>query len=454
MRKKALKLPLLGVLFCLLAATASGCGIQSVDNLYALPALVEEYAALQSNIDATMRELGAEYAVINYGSNTSTIQLLDLDGNGTQEAAAVFLRVTSAGGDEKPLRVCVFRRTGQDDYRQVYTLEGEGSSINSVAYEDLTGDGSKEMIVSWQMGAGVYTLSAYALNLIDSNELMNVAYNETYLTTDLDQDGDRELLVLQQDGSDAGNDRVEYYDFKDGAMVATSSAPLSLGMWDVKSAKASRLAGGEPGVYVTLELAEGQVTDVFVLRNGALTNLTRDTGSGVSGATYREYTEVDPADIDGDGVLEIPSPLPLAALDPESDSPQYLIRWQQFDSRGRGSVRCLTYHCTVDGWYLTLPDGWERQVTAARDDSLSSRGERAVVFYHRSGGEYQPFLTVYRLTGNNRQARANLTGRVTLASDSSTIYCASLDPSVWGGGISEADLKQRFKTIPAEWSAQ
>ena len=454
MLKKARKFLLLGLLLGLLALSASGCGIQTVDNLYALPALAEEYAGLQSNIDATMRELGAEYAVINYGSNTSNIQLLDLDGDGAQEAAAVFLRVTNAGGDEKPLRVCVFRRTGEDDYRQVYTLEGEGSSINSVAYEDLTGDGSREMIVSWQMGAGVYTLSAYALNLADSNELMNVAYNETYLATDLDRDGDREIIVFQQDGSGAGNDRAEYYDFIDGALVMTSSAPLSLGMRDVASAKASRLAGGEPGVYVTLELAEGQVTDVFALRDGALVNLTREETGGVSQATYREYTEVVPTDIDGDGVLEIPAPEPLNALDAENDSPQYLIRWQQFDSRGRSSLRCVTYHCTVDGWYLVLPDGWAGRITAARDDGLSNRGERAVVFYHWLGGEYQPFLTVYRLTGNNRQARANLAGRFTLASDSSTIYCAALDPSVWNSGTDEDDLKKRFSIITAEWSAQ
>ncbi len=454
MLKKMARSLLLGLLSGLLALAASGCGFQSVDNLYALPALAEEYAGLQSNIDATMRELGAEYAVINYGSNTSTIQLLDLDGDGTQEAAAVFLRVTNAAGDEKPLRVCVFRRTGEDDYRQVYTLEGEGASINSVTYEDLTGDGSMEMLVSWQMGAGVHTLAAYALNLTDSNELMSVVYNESYIVTDLDRDGDREIVIFQQDGSGAGNDRAEYYDFRDGSMVMTTSAFLSQGMRDVVSAKASLLTGGKPGVYATLELADGQVTDVLTLNDGALVNVTRETDGGVSRSTYREYTEVGPADIDGDGVLEIPDPEPLPSPDPENESPQYLIRWRQYDSRGRSTIRQVTYHCTVDGWYLTLPDGWEGQVTAARDDSLSGRGERAVVFSHLAGGEYRPFLTVYRLTGSNRQARADLNGRFTLYSDSSTIYCAALDPSVWYSGVSEETLKGQFSIITAEWSAQ
>lgn len=451
MIRRALKALTLGLL-CGLMAAASGCAIQPIDSLYALPALAEEYSELQTSIDAAMGELGAEYAVINYGSNTSTIQLLDLDGNGTQEAAAVFLRVTSAGGDERPLRICLFRRTDGDSYRLAYTLEGDGSSINSVAYEDLTGDGNKEMIVSWQMGAGVYTLSAYSLNPADSNELLSVAYNESYLTTDLDRDGNREIVVLQRD-SNVGNDRAEYYEFRDGSMVMTSSALLSQGMQNVVSAAGAQLAEGIPGVYVTLDLTEGgQVTDVFTLSGGALVNLTRDQDSGVSQSTFRAYTEVAPADMDGDGVLEIPIPMALEPLDPETPSNQYFLRWRQFDERGRGREQCVTYHSTVDGWYLTLPDSWLRQVTAVRDDSISNRGERAVIFYFRSGGEYQPFLTIYRLTGNNRQARANLPGRFTLYSDSSTIYCAQLDPSVWACGTDETDLLQRFSIITAEWS--
>ncbi len=448
---RALKALALGLL-CGLMAAASGCAIQPIDSLYALPALAEEYSELQTSIDAAMGELGAEYAVINYGSNTSTIQLLDLDGNGTQEAAAVFLRVTSAGGDERPLRICLFRRTDGDSYRLAYTLEGDGSSINSVAYEDLTGDGNREMIVSWQMGAGVYTLSAYSLNPADSNELMSVAYNESYLTTDLDRDGNREIVVLQRDSS-VGNDRAEYYEFRDGSMVMTSSALLSQGMQNVVSAAGAQLAEGIPGVYVTLDLTEGgQVTDVFTLSGDALVNLTRDQDSGVSQSTFRAYTEVAPADIDGDGVLEIPIPMALESLDPETPSNQYFLRWRQFDERGGAREQCVTYHSTVDGWYLTLPDSWLRQVTAVRDDSISNRGERAVIFYFRSGGDYQPFLTIYRLTGNNRQARANLPGRFALYSDSSTIYCAQLDPSVWACGTDETDLLQRFSIITAEWS--
>ena len=103
--KKLLRGLLLGGLMGLFSLALSGCGLfKPIEELYQLPALPEEYSQLQASIQTVMNDIGAEFANISYGSYTSTIQLLDLDSNGSQESAAVFLRVTSA--EEKPLRVC------------------------------------------------------------------------------------------------------------------------------------------------------------------------------------------------------------------------------------------------------------------------------------------------------------------------------------------------------------
>ena len=447
---------LLGALAAALAACLSGCVFEPVDKLYALPVLPQEYRDLQTTIEATMSELGAEYAVISYGSYTSTIQLLDMDGDGEQETAAVFLRVTSA--EERPMRVCLFRKGSDNTYRQVHMLSGAGNSINSVTYEDLTGDGSREIIVSWQLGSGVHILAAYNITGSEVAELMSTAYNETYIVTDLNEDGSREIVVFQQDSTGEGNNLAEYYEYLDGVMTMTSAALLSDGMRDVTNARAGRLADGRPGIYVTIELENGRLTDILVKEENGLTNITRDAEIGASIVTARSYTDVGTTDINGDGVLEIPRPQPLASLNPESSSTYYLIYWQQFDSSGKGSTSCVTYHAVSDSWYLTLPNGWDAgNIVVARDDSLGTRGERAVVFYYwpnREDGAEGPkkFLTVYRLTGNNRNARSKLVGRTTLYTDSTATYCAVLDGSVWDCGLDEAELARRFKLILVEWA--
>lgn len=444
----------LGLLAAALALGLSGCVFESVDNLYSLPMLPQEFSDLQATIESTMSELGAEYAAINYGSNTSTIQLVDLDGDGDQETAAVFLRVTSA--EEKPMRVCLFRQ-GQDEvYRMSYMVEGDGNSINSVAYEDITGDGNQELIVSWQLGTGVHILSAYSLTSTGANELMQAAYNETYLVVDLDEDGNQELMIFLQDSTGEGNNRAEYYDYREGSMDMTASVPLSDGMRDVTSVKAGRMADEAFGVYVTMEVEDQMVTDVLTLDKGELVNVTRDLERGVSLSTARTYTEVSVTDINNDRVLEVPNPVLLAPLDLESGQPQYLIYWQQFDHTGVGKTNCVTYHSVTDGWYFMAPNGWSAaNIVVARDDSLNIRGERAVVFYYWPDRSVEPekFLTIYRLTGSNRTTRARLSGRVTLATDSSAIYCALLNTEIWDCGVTEEELAQRFRLITAEWSS-
>ena len=447
---------LLAVLGAALGLCLSGCMFEPVDNLYAPPVLPQEYRDLQSTINTTMSELGAEYAVINYGSNTSTIQLLDLDGDGDQETAAVFLRVASA--EEKPMRVCLFRQDGDQTYRQAAMLAGDGTSINSVAYEDLTGDGMREFIVSWQLSAGVHILAAYSFNGLGADELMSTTYNEAYTTVDLDQDGCRELLVYQKDTTGEGYNLAEFWDYQEGVLTLTSTAPLSDGLKDVVRSEAGLLSDGTLAVYVTLETVSGWVTDIITLELSGLRNITRDEESGVSLLTSWTNTEAVTTDINSDGVLEIPRPQLLTPPDPENSSAaQYLIYWQQMDSLGRSATSGITYHSYTDGWYLTLPSGWDiNNITVARDDSLSGRGERSVVFYHwpdRENGEPKRFLTIYRLTGSNRMARSVMSGRTVLYSDSSTIYCAALDTGVWKKcGLDEAGLSQRFKPILAVWS--
>ena len=448
-----------GLLLALLAAAAavvtSGCVFRSVDELYALPALPREYSDLQVSIQQTIDGLGAEYAVISSGSNTSTVQLLDLDSDGQQETAAVFLRVTEAV--EKPMRVCLYRRGNEGNYRSVYMLEGDGTSINSVAYEDLDGDGVKEMLVSWQMSTRVYILSAFQLGSEGAEELVSTTYNESYLAVNLDGEGGKELLVFQQSNAGETSNRAEYYRYQDGTMAMVSGALLSDNMLDVQSAQLSRMSDGSRGVYVTSTTASGVLTDILVLEESGLRNVTRDPDSGTSGSTTRTYTDVPASDINGDGVMEIPLPMQAAGLSPDSQSPYYIIYWRQFDRAGNAAVSCATYHSTSDGWYLMLPSQWIGNVTVSRNDALSSRGERAVVFYYlgREGSEPQPFLTIYRLTGSNRQTRAKLPDRFILRSDANNIYAATFHSGVeWDCDLEKDELIQRFNMITAAWSTQ
>ncbi|WP_143482907.1 VCBS repeat-containing protein [Pseudoflavonifractor sp. An85] len=438
-----------------LSMSLCGCMFEQAEGLYALPILPEEYSQLQSTIQDVMDQQGAEYATISSGDNTSTVQLLDLNGDGQQEMAAVFLRVTSA--EEKPLRVCLFRKGADNNYRLTYVVEGDGTSINSVGYEDVTGDGVLDLIVSWQMSTKVHILSAYALLDAGVYELMSTTYNESYLVSDMDKDGVKEIVVCHQDSTGEGINLAEYYDYSGGVMTMSSSARLSNEIYGIYSMVAGKLSDGTPAVFASSLFSGGSLTDVLTVQNGQMRNVTYNKEAGYSQVTARVDTGAMLSDINKDGILEIPISMQLPNVKETEESGESVVYWCQVDGNGSLAVSCVTYHCQTDGWYLVLPDSWPEHITVARDDSLSHRGERSVVFYHYSGEEGakpQPFLTIYRLTGSNREARAMLPGRVTLYRDSTTIYAAALDESVWDCGLEQEELAQRFFLITAAWDSE
>ena len=454
MRKKAIKIILvLGLLFVL-----SGCISQPGESMYALPQFPDEYLELQETITDVLKKLGAEYAAPSAGSNVQTIQLQDLDGDGQRESAVAFFRVANA---EKPLRLYIFQQSPITyAYETTWIIEGEGTGIYSVAFEDLGGTKEKEIVVCWQISTKVQALTAYSLQSDgDVAELMRSGYTKNTVT-DLDRDNDKEIVLVQMDAAE-GNSRAELYNYDNGLMVLTATVPLSLQLNEIVSVKTGKLANLTPALFVSADFrdGEGRVTDVIALQQGALENLTLDNATGMSVGTIRYYADFPDAngrDINGDGILEIP----LSEMLPPAGSsivPLYLLHWAQYREDGVPVHVYTTFHSYEDGWYLILPGSWQGVVTAARKDyNNSTVSERAVSFYYLQGGTAAPeeFLTVYRLTGTNRAHRAEIDGRFVLFESSDVIYAAKFHDIGWDCGLNSSDLLERFNRIKVDWSTE
>mgnify|MGYP004462947035 FL=1 len=442
-----------------MAAMLSGCGLKlfkAADELYARPQLPEEYQQLERTIDLVMERQDVDYAAPISGSNASAVQLLDLDEDGECEMAVAFFRA-NASDDPQPLKIIMFRIGSDGNYNIAYTLEGEGNNINSIEYEDLDGDGSREVVVSWQLAARANVLSVYSLGPTGPRELIHTTYNKSYVLGDLNEDGRRELILIQQGDSGDTPSWASYYTFREGVLTMTSGTPLSANIRDITAVRAGALSGQKPAIYVTSSCDGGQVTDILTCREGELANVTLYAASGISNDTLRTYTEVSPTDINGDGVLEIPLALPLPSASLSSEGVYWVIYWRQFDADGKASMVCMTYHCVTDGWYLVLPNDWDGKIAVERDDRLNYRGERAVTFYYRGEGDAAaaPFLTILRLSGTEESvaAKAVLPGRRLLCwSGRNTAYAMILSKDGWDCGLTEDQVAERFSLITTEWA--
>ena len=144
-----------------LSLVLAGCAMPKLtldpEELYALPELPARYTTLNQQLNA-IQESSAEYAAPVSGSNIQPVQMVDLDGDGREEALAFFRQ----SDGEKPLKIYVFTDNG-NSYTQTAVIEGSGLAVYSIAYSDMNGDGRMEIIVGWRVSMDLQALTVYAL---------------------------------------------------------------------------------------------------------------------------------------------------------------------------------------------------------------------------------------------------------------------------------------------------
>lgn len=447
------------VLTAMLSVLLSGCLPWSAEDSYKLPRPPKNYETLMQVVAQSKRELAqtnsttVEDVPPSSGDNTSTIQLLDMDGDGAQETAVTFFRVVGA---EQPVRLYFYTLMENDSYLVSNVLSGEGSGVYAVHYADvdgaidpITGKTTKEVVVSWQMGADANYLGVYALEAsqVQAQTLLMTTY-ESYRLADLDRDGLMELAVGRIAPETGGE--VEVHNWDADGIDEVERVALSKGIQNITAMRANYLTDFVPALYISGQVSDGsRVTDVVTLRGGLLTNLALDRETGVSREQVSVYRDLAASDVNNDSIFEVARPYELE-LSVGGTRP-WLVDWVQYTSGGRARNICTTYHNSADGWYLVIPEHWQDKLVIYRNDNVS--GQRAVIFARWQGEDKEPlpFLSIYKLTGASRNLRATSGNRFILAEDSSTIYAAAFYDT-WDCGLDQSGLLENFRLIVRSWA--
>jgi len=420
---------LLGALLLL-----SGCTPGSSDRtFYRLPKLPAEYESLETLIDALIDD-GAEYAAPTSGSNLQSVQMVDLNGDGVEEAVAFFRRAN----DEFPMKIYVFR-AADDSYEQYCMIEGTSSSIYSINYIDLNGDGWREILAGIRGELDVQNLAVFSLESGEPRQLLVTGYSR-YAARDMDGDGRQDLIVLRSDEESYAV--ADYYAWDGMEMALRSSLRLSGTVAELSRLTNGTLAGGENALFVTSVTQDGNaITDILTVDAGTL----RSVGNGAAGGMFH-FLDRYPGDVNADGVTEVPEPAPFVQPDPESEV-YYRICWRQYDAAGMPIDVRETYQDMQGGWSLLLPENWGELVSVSR---VSGAEGIAVTFSYCEYAEPMPFLTVFTFTGDNRAQLAARSGRIVLARQAEVIHAAELfDEGM--GFIDEQTLRESFNLTVAEW---
>ena len=439
-----IKVRLFIIVLCLSAfVLLSGCLRITADDLYSLPEVSEEYLRLQAHLNIIIGQ-GAEFAAPVRGPNRQAVQLMDLNGTGSNEVIAFF----SIPG-ESTLRIHIFELVG-DDYVEVDIIEGIGTEIDTIRYIDMDGDGTMELIIGWQMGSTLKYMSIYSLAGFH-NQLLVSGEEYTEITTLNNPDGGVDVIALRMPTQDAGSPiAIAFSLMQDGEVVA-QEARLSAGVESIMQVLSGSLADDIPAIFVESEgrFENGSlVTDVLARVDSVFSNITMQSTTGISDETVRH--RMYSSDLDNDGIIKIPE---LRRLVAQSETEYYAIDWFTYHSNGARTLALTTYHNNFDEWYLILPSDWRGIVSIRREDSVP--GERTIIFSHYTAadGRHEDFMKIYKISGANIEQRASRDNRVLLMIQGQSAYAFEFlaSPDSFGLTFNENMVRNNFKLIHTDW---
>ena len=425
-----------------------GCVAGSIDELYSLPQAQEKYKQLQALIDSEIAK-GSEYSAPTAGVNRQSVQLVDIDADGSEEVLA-FLKNSSAIP-----AVCVYKQT-QGEYELALTLVGEGASIGRVEYADLDGDGMLEIIVAWKLSNNMATVSAYSLSEWASVALLSVNCTDFRVgdfgsADDLDSGSEVVVLNIAEDGG-----TVSVYVTDKMGEIDSLSVALSQSMTAADRFRINYIDGDVPAIFVEGNYKDADekicyLTDLLVLSDGKLKNITLDpdTGDSIAVRGVQIYSQL----IDGNSTMDVPFP-ELLYKQPKITADYYAIDWFTFSADGERVLCASTYHSSRDDWFYVLPEEWREGFTVRAEPASS--GERAVVLstVDEESGEITDRLTIFTFTDENRAGRAKLAGRFVILQSETTIYAAQLMTEN-GRELSDSEKNEiisRFHIVASEWT--
>ena len=428
-----------GVAVVLMALLLSGCTMVTVDQMYQPPKRSAAYEDLQRAIDSAMA--GMQYASPLSGENRQTVQMADLDGDGTEEYL-LFARDTS----ENPMKILIFSRDGKS-CRLIEIIGCRGAEFDLVEYVNLDDRPGVELVVGCRVSEMVLrSLSVYSFADGESSQLMGINYSKI-VPVDLDSDGMTELMVINRGESDEDNAIAALYDCQDGVMTRTHQASMSESSDHIKRIMVGKLQGNIPAVFVSSRVADSAIiTDVFALKNGRFTNVSFSNDSGTSVQTLRNYY-VYADDIDSDGVMELPDLIDMKPVENTwMASNQKLIRWYAMDLQGDEVDKMYTFHNFDGGWYLQLDKFLIPRISVIQQGS-------SYVFYlwDEQFQNSQILMTIHALTGHEREHTASARGYYVLHRAEGVLYAVQTETVAMELGLIPELLAESFHGIQMDW---
>ncbi len=438
MLKKAALCVLSGLLLCLSACSYSG----DVNTLLKAPKPTGELYKIQQALEQSITE---EYT-LRYptdGAYRSAFIVRDLTGDGIDEAIAFYSTKT-----EDAVTVMHISLIHKSDGRWLVAndLFARSNGIESVSFADMNGDGTQEIFAGWSSyGDAGRTLTVYSV----TNHVMVQRLQESYTTfsvCNLTGREGNELLTVHIDVENKTS-TAKLHRLEENGVTALGKCLLDGNVSGYKTPVLSVLKGGRPAVYIDAQKGlSDMITEVLVWNENTSTleapfyDLTRQEN-----VTTLRSSDIEVADFNNDGVMDIPMMTLLPATDAVAETDRiYITQWKSFDGEvfttaGRALIN------KAEGYYIDVPEKWGNNFTVLR---RAEQRQRVVYRWDSENAQYVNEIVrmqVFQIEDWEKNHQ-NYDSYVEIARNAQSVYAGKVSPA-GDMSITIEELKNRFHFI-------
>ena len=348
---------LLCTLLCLCLAGCSMPGEQvQVEELLRAPKLSGDYGDVQTALNDWLGE-SAQLKYPMQGDLLSPFLIHDLDGDGQQDAAVLYTTAQSSN-------VCVaILQKGSDGMWQVrQNAEGLADTVDSVGLAQLQPGDASQLVVGYVAAQGDHYLAVYSYTDGELSTILEQQYQQ-YLVEDITGGGSQDLILMST--LEDGGVQIELLTVdKEGSFQQVAVMGLSADRFSGCASVAAGV-GADGRHYLVLDGWTGISGNNLA---SVLLYFDEDTQQMVPAdqisteklytASLRNVPSLVSQDLDGDGIVEIPTQPDEAGLLNLSQSRRMdFIVWMDYtSSHPEKSFGLLDEETNC---YIELPMEWE-----------------------------------------------------------------------------------------------
>ena len=342
-----------------------------VEELLRAPRLSGDYGAVQTALNDWLGE-SAQLKYPMQGELLSPFLLQDLDGDGQQDAAVLYTTAQSTN-----VCIAILQRDDTGAWQVRQSVEGLADTVENVRLAQLRAGDDCQLVVGYVAAQGDHYLAVYAYNDGQLSTILEQSY-EQYLVEDITGGGSQDLILMST--QEDGGVQIELLTVdKEGGFRQAAVTGLSADRFSGCASVAAGL-GSDRRNYLVLDgwtgISGNNLASVLLRFDEStqqMVQASQISADELYEASLRNVSTLVSCDLDGDGIVEIPTQPDEAGLLNLSQSRRMdFIVWMDYTSpEPEKSFGLLDEESSC---YIELPAEWEGNLMLTD----SAEGEEAV----------------------------------------------------------------------------